>query len=97
MVFNANDQRQINRLEIQEKKWNGRLSKYWFLLPTGGNGLLSVILTLNNFNLGTLSTGAIIASAISLFFIYFGSIFCLVCVINVRTTRHHINATLRRL
>lgn len=88
---------QINHFQIQEKKWKGRKSKYWFLLPTGANGLLGVIFTLDKLDICALNTGAWIASAYSSVLIISGSILCLVSLIKARRARQHINDILRKL
>ena len=87
---------QINHFEIQEKKWRGRKSKYWFLLPTGANGLLGVIFTLDKLDICAFNTGAWIASIYSSLLIISGSILCLVCFIKARRARQQINDTLTK-
>lgn len=97
MSYNEKLKQQITHFEIQEKKWKGRKSKYWFLLPTGGNGLLGVIFTLDKLDICALNTGAWIASAFSFLLIILGSMLCLVSLIGARRARQHINDTLRKL
>jgi len=97
MSHNQKLRQQITRHEIQEKKWKGRRSKYWFLLPTGANGLFSVVFTLDKLDIAALSTGAWIASVFSLVLIILGSILYLVPLIIARRARRHINDALRKL
>jgi hypothetical protein len=97
MSHNEKLKQQINHHQIQEKKWKGRRSKYWFLLPTGANGLFSVIFTLDKLDITALNTGAWIASVFSLVLIILGSILYLVPLIKARMARRHINDALSKL
>lgn len=50
-------QKLIETKKIKKRKWEGRKSRYWFLLPTGGNGLLSIMFGLQESELSSLSLG----------------------------------------
>ncbi len=97
MFHNEKLKQQLDHSRMQENTWKGRKSKYWFLLPTGGNGLLAVIFTLDELQPCALSRGEWIAVGLSSFLILLGSIICLTSIVKSRRARQHINDTLRKL
>lgn len=58
-------QKQVNELNVQKKKWEGRKSRLWFLLPMGANGFLSIVFTLETLDLCTVGTGGTIGLALN--------------------------------
>lgn len=96
MADNEKLQQQIHNLEIQKKKWEGSKWRLWFLLPTGANGLLSIMLTLDDFNICSLGTGGWIGLALSTFFIALGLGFWSFSLIIVQRTNNEINRALRK-
>lgn len=86
----------LDRLEMQESKWKGRKSRYWFLLPTGGNGFLALVFTLDELHPCVLNRGDWIAVGFSSFLILLGLIICLTSIVKSRSARQQINDTLRK-
>lgn len=97
LTQNGKMQKLIEKKEIQKRKWERRKSSCWFLLPTGGNGLLSIMFGLQELELSSLSLGVKIALGFNCCIVAAGSLFWILSRVMIWRTNSQVREILRKL